>query len=296
MFGLLETKIKSVNFHIIANRIFADWSISTNNNLHPRGRVWVLWKPHLFDIQFIQYDAQFIHMNVVNKIDQMHFSLTIIYAFNGVGERVSLWSNLQNIVNQVSGLWAIGGDFNCVLHSNERLGGNVSIADSEPFYDCLQTRGLMDLAATGAFYTWNNMQPLATKIYSRLDKLFVNQDWMVTIPGFMANFLPEGHFDHTPCLVSKGLLGGGKKRPFKYYNMWGSATGFQDCVANVWNQYISGTKMYGVVWKLKLLKPELKKINIKCYTDIENSADIAMIKLTHLQEKLVLCPGDEEFI
>ncbi|XP_074321559.1 uncharacterized protein LOC141658520 [Silene latifolia] len=198
LFGLLETKIKASKFHSIASNIFSEWSISTNNNLHVGGSVWVLWKPHLFDIQFLQYDAQFIHMKVWNKMDHMNFFLTIVYAFNGIGDRESLWSNLQNFSSQINGPWAIGGDFNCVLDSNERLGGNVSQAESEPFYDCLQTCGLMDLAATGAFYTWNNKQPLATRIYSRLDRLFVNHEWMASYPGFIANFLPEGLFDHTP--------------------------------------------------------------------------------------------------
>ncbi|XP_074265666.1 uncharacterized protein LOC141588110 [Silene latifolia] len=208
MFGLLETKIKTDNFHSIANKIFSDWSISTNNNFRSGGRVWMLWKSHMFDIQFLQYDAQFIHMHVVNKIDQMQFFQTIVYAFNGVGERESLWLNLKSIAQQINGPWIIGGDFNCVLQTNERLGGNVSIAESEPFYDCLQDCGLMDLAATRAFYTWNNKQPPATKIYSRLDRLFVNHEWNVSCPDFLANFLPEGLFDHTPCLEQLTLSPG----------------------------------------------------------------------------------------
>ncbi|XP_074282801.1 uncharacterized protein LOC141607351 [Silene latifolia] len=176
LFGLLETKVKSVNYHSIATNIFSDWSVSTNNAHHKGGRVWVIWKPHLFDIQFLHYDAQFIHLHVTNKITQMQFYYTVIYAFNGIGEREALWLNLKLISKQCKAPWALGGDFNCVLQATERLGGNVTEAESEPFYDCFHECGLMDIPSTGAFYTWNNKQPPDTRVYSRLDRLLVNHD------------------------------------------------------------------------------------------------------------------------
>ncbi|XP_074305959.1 uncharacterized protein LOC141641188 [Silene latifolia] len=204
LFGLLETKVKATNISRMVNKIFGNWSVSTNNSCHPGGRVWVVWNPHFFEIQFLQYDAQYVHIHATNKFNQMKFSYTIIYAFNGVGERESLWATLRNIASQTQGPWAIGGDFNCVLQANERLGGNVTVAESEPFYDCLHACGLLDIAASGSFYTWNNKQPPPTRVYSRLDRFLVNQDWMNDFPTYIANFLPEGHFDHSPCVLRDG--------------------------------------------------------------------------------------------
>ncbi|XP_074266000.1 uncharacterized protein LOC141588456 [Silene latifolia] len=109
----------------------------------------------------------------------------------------------------------------------------------------------------------------------------------------MAMFLPEGHFDHCPCLVTKRDTGGRLNRPFKYLNMWSSALGFLNCVKEVWSQWISGTKMYQVVRKLKLLKPELKRINKDHYSDVENNADISQIRLSQIQKLLVTKLGDE---
>ncbi|XP_074271593.1 uncharacterized protein LOC141595528 [Silene latifolia] len=143
-----------------------------------------------------------------------------------VGERESLWMNLRNIARQVHGPWAIWGDFNCVLQGNERLGGQVSDAETVPFYDCLQECCLMDIPATRAFYTWNNKKPPETR----------------------------------------------------------------ECVSNVWEKWVDGTKMFRVVRKLKMLKPELKKINKDHFSDIENNADIM---LTQIQEKLIANLGDE---
>ncbi|XP_074315537.1 uncharacterized protein LOC141651735 [Silene latifolia] len=291
LFGLLETKVKFNNVHRIVNNIFSDWSVSTNNSKHPGGRVWVIWKPHMFEVHFIKYDAQFIHLHVTNKFNHMKFFYTIIYAFNRIGERESLWLNLRNLAQQIHGPWAIGGDFNCVVQANERLGGMVSNAEAEPFSDCLQDCGLLDIVASGSFYTWNNKQPYDTRVYSMLDRFFVNQEWVDAFPHYMANFLPEGHFDHTPCLVSEGDKGGRQNRPFKYFDMWSSAPGFQECVTKAWSTRVLGTNMYKVVRKLKMLKPGLKLINRSHFSDIENSADIAFLKLTHIQKQLIVIRG-----
>ncbi|XP_074277933.1 uncharacterized protein LOC141601538 [Silene latifolia] len=222
--------------------------------------------------------------------------MTIIYAFNGVGDRESLWLNLRNIAKQVNAPWAIWGDFNCVLQDNERLGGRVTEAETDPFHDCIQECGVMDIVATGAFCTWNNKQPPETRVYSRLNRWLVNQVWMDKFSDYIANFLPEGQFDHNPCLVSKSPLGGNQHRPFKYFNMWSVADGFQDCVSQVWQNEFSGTKMYKVVKKLKLLKPDLKKLNKAHFSDIENKADIAQLRLKKLQEQIMANPGDKDLI
>ncbi|XP_074300580.1 uncharacterized protein LOC141631859 [Silene latifolia] len=270
--GLTETKIKSTNVNKVVNNIFRDWCISTNNAKHNGGRVWVLWNPNLVDIQFLEYDSQYIHMQVSDKASSMHFTQTLVYAFNEIGDRESLWANLKRINGFTQGPWVIGGDFNCVRTGNERLGGNVSAAKSEPFIDCLAECNMMDIPTVGAFFTWNNKQPPSTRVYSRIDRLVVNHDWLLHYPNYYANFLPEGMFDHNPCL--------------------GSSPVFLDCVAKRWNHEFFGTRMYRLVRKLKSLKYDLKQINGTHFSDIENAATIAEIKLYHLQQRLVNAPGD----
>ncbi|XP_074314953.1 uncharacterized protein LOC141651130 [Silene latifolia] len=294
--GISETKIKSNNLNKAINSVFHEWSISTNTSYHKGGRIWVLWKAHLYDIHFIEYNAQYIHMSILNKQAQSQFFHTIVYAFNGITERESLWLNLIRLASTIQGPWSVGGDFNCVLHANERLRGSVSMAESVPFQDCLDRCQLVDIKASGAFFTWNNKQPPETRKYSRLDRFFVNQDWMSQLPDYFANFLPEGLFDHTPCLVSKTVNGDKKNRPFKYFNMWSKAPDFLNCVAAVWNQDVAGTKMYKVVRKLKLLKSDLKQLNKDSFSDIEHQADVAETKLINIQQHIVRSPGDLNLI
>ncbi|XP_074283393.1 uncharacterized protein LOC141607943 [Silene latifolia] len=154
----------------------------------------------------------------------------------------------------------------------------------------------MDIQATGSFYTWNNKQPPETKVYSTLDRALVNQGWMDHFPDMFENFLPEGHFDHSPCVIGQVNRDHHQNRTFKYFNMWSLSPDFQACVENIWKQNLTGTKMYRVTQKLRLLKPELKRINSTCYSDIENQALLAATKLYHVQQLLIQQPGDRELM
>ncbi|KAK9669939.1 hypothetical protein RND81_13G165500 [Saponaria officinalis] len=78
-------------------------------------------------------------------------------------------------------IWAICGDFNCVLSHLERLGGKVIVNEIVPFQNCLAACGLYDVKASGSLFTWKNKQKLETRVYSRLDRFLINDDWLLVI-------------------------------------------------------------------------------------------------------------------
>ncbi|XP_074314159.1 uncharacterized protein LOC141649363 [Silene latifolia] len=227
LFCLLETKIKNKAFNKAASS-FSNWCITTNNGYHSGGRIWVLWKPNIFRVHVLEYNAQYVHMNVESLVDRSSFWLTMVYAFNGIHDRDSLWDNLRRVASLVSGPWAIAGDFNCVLSASKRVGGNTPSGEMEPF------RSFIDL---------------------------------------YAHFLPEGLFDHTPCILKSTNQGQGK-RCFKYYNIWGGSKKFLPLVREHWDIGLTGTPMFRLAKNLKNLKPVLKSLNKDGYSDIENAANI----------------------
>ncbi|XP_074314305.1 uncharacterized protein LOC141649517 [Silene latifolia] len=247
------------------------WSVTTNSNYHKGGRVWLLWRPSLFDVQVQAYDAQFIHAKVTSRITLQSFHLTMIYAFNDGQERKVLWQHLEQFQTQCSGPWAWAGDFNTVVNPAERLGGQTKQSDMDDFIECIAACGMTDIPATGAYYTWTNKQEPQTRVYSRLDRFLINQEWGDLFPDMNAHFHPAGLFDHSPCIVSHTQIGSMKRASFKYFNMWGKAPSFSPKVQMVWQQEIPGHKMFCVVKKLKALKPVLKDINKECFSDIENA-------------------------
>lgn len=45
LLGLVETKIRDVHYQHTLTHMFEGWGSFINNDHHPRGRIWVVWKP-----------------------------------------------------------------------------------------------------------------------------------------------------------------------------------------------------------------------------------------------------------
>ncbi|KAL9247504.1 hypothetical protein vseg_020930 [Gypsophila vaccaria] len=207
----------------------------------------------------------------------------MVYAFNGIQERQPLWNSLKKICLNVRGPWTVAGDFNCVLSVTERIGGNVSLAEIEPFKECVDECGLVDIYGTRSIFTWNNKKQPDTRIYSRLDRFLINKEWSDIMPEAVAHFHPEGLFDHTPCIV-KFSIGVQRKQSFKYFNMWGKSDEFGQMIRMNWNKELPGYPMYTLARNLKNLKPALKELNRKKFSDIEVKAVALELKVKKLQE------------
>ncbi|XP_074318592.1 uncharacterized protein LOC141655409 [Silene latifolia] len=244
----IETKIKSKVLSKVVNN-FNNWCISTNNGYHKNGRIWNLWDPKAFRIQFLEYNAQFIHMNVEALVTRSTFYLTMIYAFNCIQERTTLWDHLRKIAGQADGPWAMA---------------------------------VVDIQATGSLFTWNNKQQPEDRIYSRINRFMVNKAWSDHFPELYANFLPEGMMDHTPCLICSSTQVH-KPKSFKYYNMWGASKEFVPLIKRCWSSTIQRTPLFRVTKNLKLLKPALKDLNREKFSDIKNATAIKQSRVAELQ-------------
>ncbi|XP_074321112.1 uncharacterized protein LOC141657695 [Silene latifolia] len=61
-----------------------------------------------------------------------------------------------------------------------------------PFQEVLDECELHDMKTTGASFTWTNIQPSETRVFSRIDRVVVNTAWIDVWPDFFAHFAPEG--------------------------------------------------------------------------------------------------------
>ncbi|XP_074271598.1 uncharacterized protein LOC141595532 [Silene latifolia] len=200
----------------------------------------------------------------------------MVYAFNSIHDRVPLWDHLRRISSHVSGPWAIVGDFNCVLSATERVGGNTPSGKIEPFRQCVADFGVIDFAAIGSLFTWNNKQKPEEMIYSRIDRFLINKDWSDHLPELYAHFLPEGLLDHTPCI--------------------GDAKEFLPTVRRNWDKGLAGTYMFKLAKNLKNVKPALKRLNREGYNDIEHTTRKLQKQVQDLQEKIGRNPTDVQLI
>ncbi|XP_074315184.1 uncharacterized protein LOC141651367 [Silene latifolia] len=231
--------------------------------------------------------AQFIHIKVKDIINNYHYA-SFVYGFNKVEERVSLWNDLMRV--DVMEPWIVLGDLNNVLYMDEKIGLPVKDIETIPFQNTIDNCGLQDMKCTGSFFTWNNKQPSSTRVFSRIDRALVNDEWITKWPDHYAYYAPEGDYDHYPCFIQCGDMNMKKIRPFKFFNMWTGVPEFKDIVGEGWKCRVQGTMMYQVVRKLKLLKYHLKKLNKDLFSDIEKNSDIAYDLLLTAQKELQLDP------
>ncbi|XP_074277279.1 uncharacterized protein LOC141600921 [Silene latifolia] len=260
---------------------------SSENGHHPGGRVWLLWDPTLYQVDVLNITEQCIHSKVYDKMKKVWFWFTLVYGFNKLQERESLWESIRGYSGTVAGPWLVCRDFNSITSVDEIIGGAaVTWAEIAPMRNMMSGCNLHELKVTGSYYTWNNKHENDTKVYSRLDRVIVNDEWIISNPDSVAQFLPEGLYNHCPYVITLTENHMRKKPAFKYFNMWSMAANFSDVVKEGWNCDVQGTPMYRVVKKLKGLKKKLKNLDKEQFSDIENLTHVTELSLKHFQDQL----------
>ncbi|KAM6542833.1 hypothetical protein CsatB_007280 [Cannabis sativa] len=219
---------------------------------------------------------------------------TIIYAFNDKAGREILWKDLAALATVEN--WFLMGDFNDILSKEERIGHKVKYYLDIAFANCVEQCRLEDVKATGNFFTWSNKQQAKDRICSKIDRVMANQAWLDQYQKAEANFLSEGTFDHSPCVLSLYPRRVEGRRPFRYFKMWSNYLNFSNKVQEVWNNRVYGTKMYQVISKLKALKPVVKEINKVGFSDMHTAVQRAQGDLENVQQQLQQGPLDIEML
>lgn len=70
LMGFLETKLTNDSLLKYYRKLFNYWRSLDNCDLHPRGRVWVVWQESEFEVLHVRKDNCFIHLVVECKRNQ----------------------------------------------------------------------------------------------------------------------------------------------------------------------------------------------------------------------------------
>ncbi|XP_056688191.1 uncharacterized protein [Spinacia oleracea] len=257
--GLLEHKVKLPNLGKLYQRIFSNWCFTSNASYHKGGRIIVAWNPGSFSVNIQAVTSQLIHCFVQPVSGNFGFFCTFIYAFNDSHSRLELWKDLKSLNTQEP--WILCGDFNCVMNMEERIGSIVRHTEIVDMCECMQHCEMEDIKSVGNFYTWNNKQHGASRVFSKLDRVMANPKWQSIYGSAEVCFMTEGYFDHAPGVLTVYPRSSGGKNPFKYFTMWITASQFRSMIQTQWDSQVQGSKMYCVVHKLKRVKIALKELN-----------------------------------
>ncbi|XP_062103537.1 uncharacterized protein LOC133814614 [Humulus lupulus] len=186
----------------------------------------------------------------------------------GVDERKSLWQGLTRLKFPAKP-WTILGDFNAIFNVEDRSGGKpVSTSKLIDSSQWLSPNQVDLLKSTGSFFTWTNNQDGQARIYSKIDHIFTNEEWLDFFPNTLVVFRWETVSDHCSCIVSSTSSKNIGVKPFSFYNFWIDHKEFKEVVLESWRKPISGTGLKAIYLKTMRLKHSLKKFNRDIVGDI----------------------------
>ncbi|XP_020264066.1 uncharacterized protein LOC109839998 [Asparagus officinalis] len=219
--ALLETKLPESKMQMLARKITKDWKWISNAQGAIKGRIWILWDNEVLTVQNVVSSDQYMTCSIVSRDGRITCLCTIVYALNQMIARKTLWNDLLAYKQNVNCPWVIGGDFNAIISSDEKIGGApISQADTEDFQSFISSSQLTHIRSTGCFFTWCNKQEADSRIWSRLDRCLVNDEWIHNYTSSQVEFLNPSCSDHSPALLTIGDDVTEGKRPFKIFNMW----------------------------------------------------------------------------
>ncbi|XP_020266342.1 uncharacterized protein LOC109841815 [Asparagus officinalis] len=285
--GAKRNKTSWRELQTIGNTVAKDWKWLSNIHMANKARIWILWDSDILSVQEVKTSDQYITCDVKSKDGKLSCLITAVYALNHSDGRKVLWEDLLSFKMNVDCPWLVGGDFNAITSSDEKIrGAPVTNTDTDDFQSFVAASKLAHIKTTGYFFTWGNKQNADTRVWSRLDRTLVNEDWILNYTTSRVEYLMPLYSNHSPGLITIGDDNFEGKKPFKFFNMWTKHPKFLEVVRSAWSFNVRGYNMYKFYSKLKNLKPLLKELNKKNFMDISQQVQRAKAELWDVQEQL----------
>nr|XP_016498930.1 PREDICTED: uncharacterized protein LOC107817591 [Nicotiana tabacum] len=113
---------------------------------------------------------------------------------------------------------------------------------------------LIDPGFSGSQFTWCNGWAPNKRVWKRLDRVLVNQDWMNNYDSTNGNHLIRTRSDHSPLLTIVKNTFQATTKYFRFLYFWTNEDGFKEVVKQSWDIEVHGCPM----WKFHL------KLNNTC--------------------------------
>jgi hypothetical protein len=211
------------------------------------GGVLMLWKKEVH-IQQIFSAPNYIDVRVVESPGKI-WRLTGIYGESRWEDKYKTWDKIRELHAQCNLPWAIIGDFNEILFTHEKEGGNQRPLNfMQAFRDVLSDCGLEDLGYVGDPFTWKR-----GRIRERLDRVVTNNSWVDMHPDAMVTHLEYTRSDHRPLLLDteyQPSQASNKSSPRRFERKCLQEKNFRDIVEKAWEDASLVAGSDGVMAKL----------------------------------------------
>jgi hypothetical protein len=179
---LMETKLKNFDRKAksslacgpLSNIFLIDCTISL---CHRSGGLAVLWN-NVISIDILQSNKMFVDLYITSSNNNISWFASGIYGYPYHSQKhltCELIKELHQNRDQTN--WLIFGDFNLLLNSSEKFGGNgIDHHHTRMFNETLNHCDLIDLGYNGTKFTWANNHYDNTHINERIDRFCANSN------------------------------------------------------------------------------------------------------------------------
>lgn len=85
----------------------------------------MIWEPRKVKVRIISCTYQLLHYGVYDLGGNFKHWITTFYVSNRLDKRRVLWKDIQRIGRQNQDPWCIMGDFNNLMSTLDKAGGNL---------------------------------------------------------------------------------------------------------------------------------------------------------------------------
>jgi hypothetical protein len=166
------------------------------------GGLVMLWKNEV-KLQEINIHTNYIDALVDGDDDETSWRLTCIYGEPSWENKYKTWERLRELHGMIEMRWVVIGDWNEILYSHEKEGGNPRpMQYMQAFRNALSDCGLEDLGYIGDTFTWRRKRSRrASGMRERLDRACSNESWAQLFPYACLSNQEGLRSDHRPILL-----------------------------------------------------------------------------------------------
>lgn len=222
------------------------------------GGLCLLWHDEL-EVNILTYSQNLIHISIDHAVLPSKWILSCVYGPPHSNQKKFFWNQLETMVNSINEPWAMIGDLNEILSSDEKLGGrSIGSMSNNYLNDFLQNTGSIDLGFSGNSYTWRNNRIGLSHIRQRLDRVIANDKWRITFPRAGVMHLPAVNSDHNPIWLKLWMDSTKRPYPFRFECAWIRDHSCSTTIKQAWVKQFKGSAPFRFCKKLKNTKASLK--------------------------------------
>ena len=225
------------------------------------GGLITVWDTHFFHMESSRIERHWIAIEGTLLRSQLHCTIVNIYNPCSVSLRAIVWQDITNYFTDQRSPGLFIGDYNEVLSHEDRGSMIIDPRGSHDFSSFIQNLQLIEISAIDGKFTW-----FRGSSKSKLDRLFVQADWITTYPSMQVSLLKRSISDHCPLLVTTQGIDWGPK-PFRFQDCWLTHEGCLDIIKKAWRN----SNNMAIMEKLRSVKYDLKTWNWSEFGNIDSN-------------------------